>query len=57
VCVQATDGSDGWALRALPEAERKEVRLAEARAVAQAAGSASSTSGAPTIARSTPRTR
>jgi LmbE family N-acetylglucosaminyl deacetylase len=38
VCVQATDGSDGWALRALPESERREVRLAEARAVAQAAG-------------------
>jgi LmbE family N-acetylglucosaminyl deacetylase len=38
VCVQATDGSDGWALRNLPEAERREVRLTEARAVAQAAG-------------------
>jgi len=38
VCVQATDGSDGWALRALPEAQRREVRLDEARAVAQAAG-------------------
>ena len=37
-CVQATDGSDGWALRALPEAARREVRLEEARAVAQAAG-------------------
>jgi len=38
VCVQATDGSDGWALRALPETDRREVRLEEARAVAQAAG-------------------
>ena len=38
VCVQATDGSDGWALRALPETERRNLRLEEARAVAQAAG-------------------
>jgi LmbE family N-acetylglucosaminyl deacetylase len=38
VCVQATDGSDGWAVRDLPEAERREVRITEARAVAQAAG-------------------
>jgi N-acetylglucosamine malate deacetylase 1 len=37
-CVQATDGSDGWALRDLPDAERRALRLAEARAVAQAAG-------------------
>ncbi len=38
VCVQATDGSDGWALRDLPEAERREVRIREARTVARAAG-------------------
>jgi LmbE family N-acetylglucosaminyl deacetylase len=37
-CVQATDGSDGWALRELPEARRRVVRMDEARAVAQAAG-------------------
>ena len=37
-CVQATDGSDGWALRDLPDAARGAVRMDEARAVAQAAG-------------------
>ncbi|MEP7028082.1 MAG: PIG-L deacetylase family protein [Candidatus Eisenbacteria bacterium] len=37
-CVQATDGSDGWALRDLPEAARRSVRMDESRAVAQAAG-------------------
>jgi LmbE family N-acetylglucosaminyl deacetylase len=38
VCVQATDGSDGWALRGLPEEARRTVRMTEARAVARAAG-------------------
>jgi LmbE family N-acetylglucosaminyl deacetylase len=38
VCVQATDGSDSHALRDAPEAARRTVRVAEARAVAQAAG-------------------
>lgn len=38
VCVQATDGSDGWALRDLPDAKRREVRLVESRAVATLAG-------------------
>jgi LmbE family N-acetylglucosaminyl deacetylase len=38
VCVQATDGSDGWALRDLPESVRREVRLVEMRRVAAAAG-------------------
>jgi len=37
-CVQATDGSDGWALRDRPDAERRAIRLGEARAVARAAG-------------------
>jgi LmbE family N-acetylglucosaminyl deacetylase len=38
VCVQATDGSDGAALARSPEAERREVRLREARAVGDAIG-------------------
>ncbi|HEV2105070.1 MAG TPA: PIG-L family deacetylase, partial [Candidatus Eisenbacteria bacterium] len=38
VCVQATDGSAGAAMEALPAPERREARLAEARAVADAAG-------------------
>jgi LmbE family N-acetylglucosaminyl deacetylase len=38
VCVQATDGSDSHALREAPLAERRTVRAAEARVVAQAAG-------------------
>jgi LmbE family N-acetylglucosaminyl deacetylase len=33
VCVQATDGSAGAALEALPDAERRDVRLREAAAV------------------------
>jgi LmbE family N-acetylglucosaminyl deacetylase len=37
-CVQATDGSDGWALRDLPDGARRAVRMDEARAVARAAG-------------------
>ena len=37
-CVQATDGSDAWALRDAPESVRRTVRLDEARRVAAAAG-------------------
>ena len=40
-CVQATDGSDGWALRELPDTARRTIRMDEARAVAAAAGFAS----------------
>lgn len=36
--IQATDGSDSWALRRAPNDVRRTVRMAEARAVAQAAG-------------------
>ena len=36
--VQATDGSDGWSVRGLPEEEKRTVRLEEARRVAEAAG-------------------
>lgn len=38
VIVQATDGSDGWSVRALPEEEKRTVRLDEAKNVAMAAG-------------------
>lgn len=38
VCVQATDGSAGAALERSPEAERREVRLREAKAVSDAIG-------------------
>lgn len=38
VCLQATDGSAGAALEGLSERERREVRLREARAVAESLG-------------------
>jgi LmbE family N-acetylglucosaminyl deacetylase len=38
VVVQATDGSDGWAVRGLPEEVKRTARIDEARAVAEIAG-------------------